>query len=314
MKFLFLLFFFFFSSQWAYSYERGEGVSDSGPVQSVDFDELETCPNPNPPATPPVQSSNTPPNVIYPMAPKTANKSQEVQEENVSAEANKVNVIYPMAPKTANKSQEVQEGNVSAEANKVLEVGYTCKVSTVETRPDSEEGYKGDGYAQWTLVKKEGKKEIWVAHTQRWGPVYVGPIEEGRVPVVTSVTGPVYVGSVEDGYYDFNEAKKICDRTEEFIFDGETYRIKMTLPEIGFGRGDSDFDSPLNFELLKYLNYTSVVSNESRRNWFWSSSFSHKNYNLAASWVFHPSGHSLIKYGLKYSGRQNNYLVRCVGR
>ena len=267
MRFLFLLFFFFFSIQWAYSdptetqkglsYERG-GEGDSGPVQSVDFDELETCPNPNtnPPATSPVQSSNTPPTVINPMAPKEANKSQEVV-------------------------------NVSAEANKVLEVGYSCKVSTVETRSD-DEGYKGAGYVQWTLVKKEGKKEIWSAHTQRWGPVYVG--------------------SVEDGYYNFNEAKQVCDRTEEFVFDGETHRIKMTVPEIGFGRGGSALDNPLNFELLKYLNYASVVSNEDRV-WFWSGSLDDRSDDVNA-WVFRPVG------GLLGSVGHRNYhgSVRCVGR
>ncbi len=207
----------------------------------------EICPNPNSSETPPVVESSKPSTVIYPMARKEA--SQEVK----------------------------------AEAG---EVGYTCKVLTVET-----EGYKneeeGDVYVQWTLVKKEGMKEIWAAHTERWGPLYV------------------YVGDVEDGFYTFKEAENVC-KDKEIVLNGETHRIKMTLPEIGFGIGGSDIDNLLNFEFLKYLNYTSVVSNRDQT-WFWSGSSSFSHY--AYAWGFHPaSGHfdDDLRYYL--------YSVRCVGR
>ena len=55
-----------------------------------------------------------------------------------------------------------------------LKVSYTCKVIAVETK-----NYKTTGNVQWTLVKQDGDKQIWAAHTLRWGMIYVGYIEAG---------------------------------------------------------------------------------------------------------------------------------------
>ena len=114
-----------------------------------------------------------------------------------------------------------------------LKVGYKCKTLGVET-----ESYRPDGHVQWTLVKKDGGKQIWAAHT-KWGPIYVG--------------------YVETGVYSFSEAKRVCNKYENIVLEGKTYQIKMTLPEIGFRKA---IRNSLNFELLESLNYTSVISNE----------------------------------------------------
>lgn len=168
-------------------------------------------------------------------------------------------------------------------AYEVLEVGYTCKVTTVETRPGKNEGYKSTGDVQWTLVKKDGGKQIWAAHTVRWGPVYVG--------------------YVEPGYHNFSEAKWVCNKKEDIELDGLSRRIQMTLPEIGFGK--TDINNPLNFELLKYLNYTSVIPNEDRIWLFWSRT--PDIYNKA--WAFNPVS------GFDDDDSQlDNNSVRCVGR
>ena len=183
--------------------------------------------------------------------------------------------------------------NPNSSDNRVLEEGYTCKVSTVETRLDSDEGYKDDEdckdhqgvcYVQWTLVNKEGDKETWAAHAGRWG------------------WGLIYVGDVEDGVYTFSDAEKVC-KNKEIVINGK--RIKMTLPEIGFGLGGSDIERPLNFEFLKHLNYTSVVSNRDQ-SWFWSLSSSLNRDILA--WVFRPD-----RRGFHYN-RYGHNSVRCVGR
>ena len=210
------------------------------------------------------------------------------------------------------------------ENNEALKVGDSCKVLTVEThgsqgvkisggsldrtldpmklyRPEDDGGYQneeqGDVYAQWTLVKKEGSRKIWEARTLK--------------------REPVYVGSVEDDYYSFEDAKKVCDRTEEIVLNGKTHQIKMTLPEIGFGR--SDIDNPLNFEFLTYLNFKSVVSNRGSSNkdrrWFWSSS---PVKGWKAVWLHLPNSCCGVYIGsgslltLKQGGE--NYSVRCVGR
>lgn len=175
----------------------------------------------------------------------------------------------------------------SSETPPVLEVGYTCKVPTVNTRPGSDEGYRRDGYVQWTLMKKEGDRKIWAAHTGRWGLVYVG--------------------SIEDGYYTLGEAEEVCNRIEEIAFNGEVRHIKMTLPEIGFGRGYSDIENPLNFELLTYLNHKSVVPNGDG-NWYWSNSPPHGFRNIFG-FVFHPASGDLSKIFIGYK-----HLVRCMGR
>ncbi len=187
-------------------------------------------------------------------------------------------VTNPMAPKEVN-------------GNEALKVGYTCKVPTVEKRRGYKNEEDGDVYVQWTLVKKEGSRKIWAAHTLRWGPEHI------------------YVGYVEDDFYTFNEAEKVCarnkdgtDRIEEIVFNGETRQIKMTLPEIGFGTGGSDINNPLNFQLLEHLNYMSVVYQD--RNWLWSGSLD-INYR---AWLFHPDR---VVYFDDYQYGLN--LVRCVG-
>ena len=75
----------------------------------------------------------------------------------------------------------------------------------------------------------------------------------------------------------------------------------MTLPEIGFGH--TDIDNPLNFELLKYLNYSSVTSDEDR-SWFWSRSPYYDNY----AWAFGSAGGE-VSNGNRYYYR----AARCVG-
>ena len=81
--------------------------------------------------------------------------------------------------------------NVQNNAAQALEVGYSCKVPTVEThQPGENEGYKVSGDVRWTLVKKEGDRHIWAADTLQWGSVYVGYIEPG--------------------YHSFFEAKEIA--------------------------------------------------------------------------------------------------------
>ena len=74
--------------------------------------------------------------------------------------------------------------------------------------------------------------------------------------------GPIYVGYVEPNLYSFFKAQKVCDKYNleggiEIELDGNSHRIQMTLPEIGFGY--TDIDNPFNFELLRYLNYSSVT-------------------------------------------------------
>ena len=169
--------------------------------------------------------------------------------------------------------------------NEALEVGYTCKVpTTVETRY-SDEDPNGKDYAEWTLVKKEGSREVWAARTPKRGPIYVGPIEEG--------------------YYNFNQAEEVCNRTEEIVFDGETRQIKMTVPEIGFGRVLDIDNNLLNFEFMKYLNYTSVIPDKVRE-WFWAAPITKDK----SAWSFRP-----VNDNFNYDYRSNLHSsVRCVGR
>ena len=157
-----------------------------------------------------------------------------------------------------------------------LKIGYKCKTQGVET-----DNYSPDGYVQWTLVKKDGGKQIWAAHTGRWGPIYVGYIE--------------------DGYHSLEKAKKACNKYEDIVLDGKPYQIEMTLPETGFG--ETNPDNPLNFELLRSLGDTSVIYNEDNKIWFWSRS----------------PGDALgvnIADGAYYSlpGDRKVSSVRCVGR
>ena len=217
------------------------------PLQAANLDDFEICPNPN------------------------------FLPEDLA-------VINPMAPKETNQGVEVEANNeASDDGIKVLEVGYTCKVPTVETK-SYRNGEEGDVYVQWTLVKKERDGEIWAAHTGRWGSIYMGGVEH-----------------ISSFWHTFDKAKEVCNKTEEFVFNGEVHRVKMTLPKIGFGKGDSDVDNPLNFELLKYLNYVSVVSIEDR-DLFWSSSL-----NGDFAWVHPVHGTFLSEF------KDFAHLVRCVG-
>ena len=164
-----------------------------------------------------------------------------------------------------------------------LKVGYKCKALSVETK----NYVPGGAYFQWTLVKKDGGNQIWA------------------VDIADEIGGRIYVGSVENSYYSADQAKKVCNRDEVIDLDnGETYSITMTLPEIGFGKTDKSH--PLNFELLKFLNYESVVSNEDR-DWFWSRSPLINSPPYV--WTF-TSADSRI-YG---SNIDNNGSARCVGR
>ena len=159
-------------------------------------------------------------------------------------------------------------------------------------------------------LKKDGGKEIWAAHTL-WIPsedgAYVGyGGKEGWVAHALR-GGPIYVGYVEPNSYSFSEAKEVCDNYNleggiEIELDGNSHRIQMTLPEIGFGH--TDIDNPLNFEVLKYLNYSSVTSDEDR-SWFWSRS---PNWHSNA-WAFGSAGGVTF-----YGGRDYVFkAARCVG-
>lgn len=171
-----------------------------------------------------------------------------------------------------------------------LEVGYSCKVPTIETRPDEEgKGYApSEDYAIWTFFRNAEGRPIWAVHTESWGTIYVG--------------------YVEDDSYSFDEAQAqaVCDKKEKIILpNGEHLEIQMTLPEIGFGLRGTDPNNLLNAEFLLSRNYTSVISWEGRR-WFWSSS----SLNAAYAWAFdsvvggngHTSDH-----------RRDSYAIRCVG-
>ena len=158
-----------------------------------------------------------------------------------------------------------------------LKVGYTCKVARVET-----DHYSKEGYVPWTLVKRDGDKQIWSARTQEWGPIYVG--------------------YVEPDHYTFVEAKEICNREEEIKLDGKSLTIAMTLPEFGFGK--TRIDEPLNFELMTHFNYTSIMPDEDGK-WFWASA---PGYRYGA-WLFSAAYPSLYS-DLYYTRRP----VRCVGR
>ena len=161
-----------------------------------------------------------------------------------------------------------------------LKIGYKCKTQGVQT-----ENYSPDGYVQWTLVKKDGGKEIWAAHTGRWGPIYVGYIE--------------------DGYYSFWTSKEVCNKYEDIVLDKKPHKIEMTLPEIGFGFKKMIPNNPLNFELLQSLGYTSVIYNDKKL--FWSRS--HWRYGLSTgAWLFNSArGNIEAPFNRKVS-------VRCVGR
>ena len=115
------------------------------------------------------------------------------------------------------------------------------------------------------------------------------------------------------------EGKGGCNKQEDIVLDGKKYQIEMTLPEIGFGYTDAN--NPLNFELLRYLNYTSVApifykhtqkpllygDYDRDRNWFWSHS---PDYYYNSAWAFNSvTGEIDLGY-------RNNYenSVRCVGR
>ena len=159
-----------------------------------------------------------------------------------------------------------------------LKVGYKCKTLGVETA-----NYSPEGYVQWILVKKDGGNQIWATHTT-WGPIYVG--------------------YVEDGLYNFDMANEVCNKYENIVLDEKPYQIKMTLPEIGFGI--TSYNNPLNFELLKSLNYTSVISNEGRGWGFWSSSPFNDDLGYS-SWAI--SVNSRTSDFLNYI----DLSVRCVG-
>ena len=161
-----------------------------------------------------------------------------------------------------------------------LKIGYKCKTQGVKTK-----NYSPDGYVQWTLVKKDGGQQIWAAHTGRWGPIYVGYIE--------------------DGYHSLEKAEGVCNKYEDIVLDEKPHKIKMTLPEMGFGKMNPD--NPLNFELLKSLGYTSVTYNEDKKHrWFWSRSLT----DGGDAWVFNSViGEIAFDYRKNYANS-----VRCVGR
>ena len=164
-----------------------------------------------------------------------------------------------------------------------LKIGYKCKTQGVET-----DNYSPDGYVQWTLVKKDGGKQIWAAHTGRWGPIYVGYIE--------------------DGYHSLEKAKEVCNKSEDIVLDKKPHKIKMTLPETGFG--ETNPDNPLNFELLKSLGDTSVIYNEDNKTWFSSSPRSPGDDDAPGSLVYY------VADGLHYydPDSDDKASVRCVGR
>ena len=167
-------------------------------------------------------------------------------------------------------------------------VGYKCKALSVETK----NYVPGGAYFQWTLVKKGGGNQIWA------------------VDIANEMGGRIYVGSVENSYYSFDKAKEACDRKEVIdLGNGETYSITMTLPAIGFGKTDKNH--PLNFELLRFLNYESVVSNEDR-NWFWSRSPFISSSSIYVYVGTFSSDDSEIFY---YEEDRNNVYgsARCVG-
>ena len=170
--------------------------------------------------------------------------------------------------------------------NEALKEGDSCKVATLETRPGVFGGYEGGGYIQWTLVKKEDNKEVWAAHTE-WGLIYVG--------------------DVEDGTYTFFEAEWLC-RDKEIVINGE--KIKMTLHELNFGgRVGANIERPtLDFELLKHLNYESVVPNRKqtlRNNWLWTSA----PYYIYHAWRTPATTGSSSFINSPY----HDLSVRCVG-
>ena len=181
--------------------------------------------------------------------------------------------------------------NSSTAPHEVLEVGDSCKVSSVETVNDKGKGYvnwgEGNFDVRWTLVKKDGNKKIWVANA--------------------AIAKNVFVGSVEKDGYTFDEAKEVCNRTEKVVLNGKTHLIYMVLPEIGFGRGTEVSSHAVDFELLRYLNYTSVISNAGQDAFqrFWSDT-----YEIPYAFVYHPANGSLGSFSL---GLVRTSLVLCVG-
>ena len=87
-----------------------------------------------------------------------------------------------------------------------VEVGYTCKVPTIDTRPYSSEGYKASGDVKWTLVQQDNRKriQIWAAHTEKLGTIFVG-YPEGK----------------SEYQYNFIEAHEVCRKIEIIALDGK---------------------------------------------------------------------------------------------
>ncbi len=174
----------------------------------------------------------------------------------------------------------------SASSGTKLAVGYSCIVPTVETRAGKNEGYKPTGMVKWTLVRNNENKQVWAAHTRRWGPIFVG--------------------SIEPEEYGLIKAREVCNKYEDVVLEGVNLRISMTLPEIGFGA--SEVDNPLNFELLKSLNYMAVVPNENKR-YFWSTTPNTGQFHRSA-WAYDS-----IVGKMGYDPALTlSYSVRCLGR
>ena len=204
--------------------------------------------------------------------------------------------------------------------HKILEVGYKCKVHTVETRPDEEiGGYSPSAdYVIWTYLENEKGQPIWAVYTELWGTIYVGYVEtKGANPVGRYLFSQVFS-------FDTWEEKGPCNKKETIVLpSGGHLEVQMTLPAIGFGRGDTDSDNPLNFELLESLGFRSVVSNE-RKDWFWArspyNSFLGQNLprnhriveatRLHAAWAFHSVDGRINNF---YRRRYFANSVRCIG-
>lgn len=199
----------------------------SSPIQAANLGDLETCPNSKLRS----QASDSSSRRINPL-PKNLDDLEICPNRKLRSRvsASSSRRINPFLPKGENVVEALPE-------NEALKEGDSCKVATVETRPGLNGGYEGGGYVQWTLVKKEGNKEVWAVHTE-WELIYVG--------------------GVEDGTYTFFDAKWLC-RDKEIVIDGE--KIQMTLPEVFYGgRVGSNIERlTLDFELLKHINYESVV-------------------------------------------------------
>ncbi len=161
-----------------------------------------------------------------------------------------------------------------------LEVGYSCKVATKLTR-----NYRNRGEVKWTLLSNRGgDKKIWAVDTPYWGKIVVN--------------------YVEDGLHTHADALKICHRVENLSINGKEEEVLMMLPKTGFRYKVKN--NPINFELLYYLNYTSIFPPSSP--WplkFWSNTHGYMHHMRLLTSLDGSTSSTVTKHKAS---------VRCMGR